>query len=437
MPPSGSAKSSSRRGFRFSREKIAYRAQVLALSMGLTALIIAALMAGLSFAHENWVQPRILRLAFWCAIAGVVFLVLRFLFHSIPQWLAQRRSPVFMRRKALNERRSRRAAPTPAAPVPPVSPRQGGVLLLVLVLLGLVSALVVQSQLLARGRLQREQVQLRAAELQRAAADAARAALQRLADDADLEADHSNETWAVREELTTPLGISTQVRVADESRLFDLNNLRTQVPPGQRRPDDIVLDLMTLCGDFTPSLQVNALTDYIDDDDMGPRESNYYAKQDPPQACPNRLLYGWAEVQQVEGWTRELFAPHVRSRLPGSFDADLNQCLTLLPIPREKPLPININTASREALTGVLGLGQEYLVSTILTLRSLKPIRSLEALALLAEPEYFESVRPYLDVRSRVYRVQARAYADGHTETLHVLASRGADGRIDILQWIF
>lgn len=438
MPKPGRSRTS-RYWARFSREKFAHRAEVLAFVIGLSCFGTAACLAALSLTKDSWLRPAILRLSMWSVAAGAGLLFLRFLFHTIPQRMAQRRSPVFMRRQALNERRSRPAkpAPVPARPLPPPDPRAGSVLLLVLVLLGLVAALVVHSQLLARSRLQREQTHLRSTELRRAAEDGARAALQRLADDPDLQADHSNETWAVSEELVTPLGISTLVRVDDENRLFDLNNLRATISPGQRRPDDILMDLMTLCGDFTPSLRVNALTDFVDADDAGPRESDFYERQDPPQRCPNRVLYGWAEVMNVEGWTRELFARHTRSRLPGSFDANLTDCVTVLPVPRERPLPLNVNTASREALIGVLGVGQEYLVNTIITLRALKPIRNLEPLAVLSEPDYFESVRPYLAVHSSFFRIQARAYAEGRTAILDVLASRTADGHVDILAWQF
>lgn len=435
MPGPAPSRSTSRRGNRFNREKLSHRAQELALVIGLASWVIAGFIALLSLTHEVWLRPRVLRISLWCAAGGAVLLALRFLLHTIPQWLALRRSPVHMRRRALNLRRSRRAAPSDTTLPGPA--QQGGVLLLVLILLGLVSALVVQSQVLARGRLAREQQTLRATELRRAAEDGARAALQRLADDADLGVDHSNETWAVTEDLTTPLGISVRVRVDDESRLFDLNNLATAVDAGLRRPDDIALDLMTLCGDFTPSLRVNTLIDYLDDDEAGTHESRYYERLNPPRQCPNRPLYGWAELLHAEGWSRELFALHTRSRLPGSFDANLGECVTLLPVPREKPVPVNLNTASRETLLGVLGFEQENLVQTILTLRTLKPIRNLEALAILSDPDYFESVRPWLDVQSRVFRVEARAYADGRTEMLHVLAGRGRDGRVDILQWYF
>lgn len=442
MPTVGPTSSKPRPSARSSRSNLGQRLQVLALVIGGLCLLIAAVLAGLSTLHTRDVRQNVLYLAGLQAAVGAGCLLLRFIFHTIPQWRNLHRSPSHQRRRDLATRRSSRASRNVLAPAPAPTPatvrdaRGGGVLVLTLILLGLVAAMVVQSQALARGRLQREQQALRAAELRRAAGDAARAALQRLADDPDLQADHSNETWAVTEELVTPLGISTRTQTDDECRFFDLNNLRVPNQPGRRNADDIAMDILTLCGDFTPAARIASLVDFVDGDDAGLYESDAYARREPPYACPNRVLYGWGELPGAQGWSRDLFAPRRHARLPGSFDAALAECVTLLPLPRERPLPVNVNTASRETLVGVLGFDHEHLVNTIVTLRTLKPIRNFDALALLAEPEYFERVRPFLDVRSRVFRVEVRAYADGHAETLRVLAARGAEGRVDILQWI-
>jgi general secretion pathway protein K len=272
--------------------------------------------------------------------------------------------------------------------------------------------------------------------LRRAADDAARAALQRLADDEDLRVDHTNETCFATEEVATPDGISTRLTVADENRFFDVNNLAARNTPVRRTPQDILADILTLCGNFAPSAYVSALSDWMDDNDEGPVESWFYRRQTPPYAAPNRVLYDWTELLAVEGGRRDLF-----DRRPGAaldaFNADLVDALGVVPAPRERPVALNVNTATREALQGVLGMGQDELLRTILALRALKPIRSLEAIVLAVDPEVAENIRPYLDVRSRYFRVDVRAFANGRAASLRVLAARDAAGRVEILQWVF
>lgn len=422
----------SRSPHRTLRASLRHRLQLLALVLGGLCLLFGLLLLILAFLHDLDVRPRLLRLAGSYGATGAALVVARMLSFTLPHWRSLRRSPSHQRRRAEAQHRHDRAA----AGVTPAR-RDGGVLVLVLLLLGLVSALLVQSQVLARQQLQREQARLRTADLRRAAGEAARAALQRVADDDDLGADHSNETWAVAEEIASPLGITTRTRVDDESRRFDLNNLRVATAAGTRRPDDIAMDLLTLCGDFAPSLKVQSLVDYLDADDQGLHEKDFYGRRDPPYTVPNRWLYGWGELAAVDGWTPALFARKPARTVASGFDANLADCVTLLPLARERPLPVNVNTASRETLIGVLGFERDDLVASVLALRSLKPIRALDTLAVLTDPAYFESVRPWLDVRSRVFRVESRAYADGQSVTLRVLATRGPDGRVDIVQWLF
>lgn len=407
------------------RANVRHRFQLLLLVLGSLALLLAALLAVLTLLHDDMTRNNLMSLALYHAAGGVACLVLRFILHTLPAWTSQRKSPTYQRRREQSLRRQQSER----------SSERGSVLILVLILLGLLSALVLQVQLHARGQLRAEQESLRARDLQRAATDAARAALHRIADDPDLATDHTNEAWAASEEISTPLGISILTRVRDESRRFDLNNLRVKVQNGQRQPDDVLMDLLTLCGDFTPSLKVAALRDFVDADDLGTRESDFYRRQQPPYAAVNRALYGWGEVMHVEGWGREQFVRRPRTGLPGNFDGDLVDCVTLLPLARERPLPVNVNTATRETLTGVLGFEHDDLVNAILTFRTLKPIRSLEPLSVLVDADYFESVRPYLDVRSRVFRVDAQAFADGRRTHVRALAVRDQQGEISVVQW--
>lgn len=409
--------------------KIMRRTNILVQVIGYLALGLGAIIALGALLQDDLspTRPRLLSLAIKYGIGGSALLLLRFLVYTLPHLLTTRRSPTHQRRRAL----SRNQIPGPAR-----DPRGGGVLVLVLVLLALLSVLLVQSHALARHRLRAEESARATADLRRTATAAVFAALQRLADDPDLAVDTTNESWAVREEITTPQGISTLTRVWDENRRFDLNNLALADQGEARATDEILMDMLTLCGDFTPVAKVGAVRDFLDPNATGLHEADLYSKRTPPEVCANRTLHAWGELLAVPGWTREQFERKARFGADRTFDGDLIDCLTLIPTPREKPLPININTASRETLTGVLGLGQDALVATILTLRSLKPIRDLESIALMAEPGVFESVRPYLAVQSQWFGIETLAFADGHTERVRALASRTREGRVDVVQWL-
>ncbi|MBN1268708.1 MAG: general secretion pathway protein GspK [Kiritimatiellae bacterium] len=326
---------------------------------------------------------------------------------------------------------------TDANKVPQHPPREGAVLVLVLVLLGLVAALVLEALVTARTSVRFEEHALRSARLRAALADAAREALQQLADDEVLQADHEGETWAAPVELKTPSGISIWVRVTDENRRFDLNNIHIeQAQPLVRPPADILMDILTQCGDFAPIERVQALADWIDPDDEGFRESPYYAQIDPPYACADTWLASRFELPLVAGFTRGYFDPPERYER-AAFQGSVPDCVTVIPGERRKPIPVNINTAPREVLLGLFGAGQEALIQFITLTRKDQPFLSVEQIALVADPLVMDSARPYLDVRSNSFRIEARAFEEGQAERLWVLARRGDDGAVRVLQWVY
>ena len=319
-----------------------------------------------------------------------------------------------------------------------LSRNSGAVLIMVLVILGLSAALVVQIQLNARVALQRERHALQQQQLQQAAGDAVRHALQALADDEDLLVDHAEEPWALPREEKTPAGIATLVRITDANRFFDLNNLGIpSTNQGVRPAEEILLDLMTQCGDFTPVAKADALKDWLDGDSEGAYEARFYQEKKPPYEPAQRILYAWNELLNVEGFAQSLFKRHEHHAIRENFKSDLVDCVTLIPAPRNQPAPINLNTAGPEALLGVAGLSQDELVKKVLALRSIQPLRSVDLLLAAAKPEIIEAVRPYLAVNSRLFQVEARAYAEGQSLDLHVVAHRDESGNVQVLQWMY
>jgi type II secretory pathway component PulK len=312
------------------------------------------------------------------------------------------------------------------------------VLVLVLVLLGLIAGLVLEAVVTARSTLELETVHLQSVRLQAAAVDAVRHALQQLADDEMLSVDHEKEEWAKPIERKHPSGISTWVRITDENRRFDLNNLHVEAEDLKMKPAaEVVMDILTLCGDFTPIEKVQSLIDWIDPDDDGFRETAYYEQQDPPYDPANTWLKTWSELPHVAGLTRSYFVPRERFESGETFRADVVDCVAVLPGRRSKPVPVNVNTAPREVLLGVLGLEQEELAQYIVLLRKEHPLVSLEPIAMVADPLVIDLAGPYLDVKSNTFRVEARAFEEGRSAQLWALVRRDGKGSVRVLRWVY
>ncbi|MBU1692352.1 MAG: general secretion pathway protein GspK, partial [Verrucomicrobia bacterium] len=315
------------------------------------------------------------------------------------------------------------------------SGRDGMVLVLVLLVLVLVSALVLEAQVSARLALRREQQALLQVRLELAATDAARQALQRLADDPDLAVDYTNEAWAASVEVSDPTGLTTWTWVEDENRFFDLNNLALPPRPARRPAAEILMDLMTLCGDFEPVSKVDALGDWLDDNEEGAWESDYYRELKPPYAAANRWLFSWPELLAVRGFDRSVFVRRPRYAARAAFQADLVDQVTVIPAQRDAPVTVNLNTAGVDVLRGVLGINQDQLVSLILVGRARAPWRSVDPVLAMAEPAVRQAVSPYLSVHSRFFRIEVRADAEDQSARLRVLAFRHPDGRVMVVQW--
>ena len=320
----------------------------------------------------------------------------------------------------------------------PAGEKDGAALVLVLILLALIAGLVTETQIAARISLRHQQTRLLQARLQNAAADAAWHALRKLADDEDLAVDHTNEAWSATEEVTDPAGIATRVKVTDRDGRFDLNNLAIQPPPSGARPaGDIAMDIMTLCGDFAPADRIAPLADWVDSNDEGFAEKSRYMQQEPPYGAANRPLYALSEILWVQGFDRAYFDRHERHSPVEMFNADVVDCLDALPGLQASATPINVNTANKEVLLGVLGMAQESMVQLIRTQRSESPIRSVDRLYGQIGQTVPEPLRPYLGTRSRFFAVDAQAHAEGRTERLRVLAQRDSSGNVEVLQWVF
>lgn len=407
-----------------SRRAVLARIEQVMLVLAVLCLVIAGLIAGLAQLLNYEARPAQFRLSIAYLVAAAGLFILRGITRLV--------------RKRVERRRSRRppAARGSVRPVRSPSRQSGAALIFVLVILGLLAVLLAQIRLRAESARRRAASALLHEQLRHAATSAAREMLQLLADDPDTEADHTNEPWASPHEFTSPTGVSTWTRVVDAQRAFDLNNVAVDSPDAPRSCRDILMDLMTLCGDFTPVGRVEALRDWVDEDEEGMRESDYYAEKDPPYVAPNRPLYLLSEALWTDGFRRDYFSRAETPYPRRAFEGHLLDAVTVLPVPRTRPIPVNLNSASREVLQAVLGLEHEETVIDILTRRHRGPITSLADPGSMLNPQLVASVAPYVTVKSNFFEVEARAFAEGAGINLRALVQRTADGDVRILRWI-
>ena len=113
----------------------------------------------------------------------------------------------------------------------------------------------------------------------------------------------------------------------------------------------------------------------------------------------------------MHGFSRDLFRPRESNNVFAHAATALLDNFTVMPTPRERPLRVNVNTASREVLLAVLGIDQGYAAQ--------------------------EVIERYLDVRSLFFRIEAEAVADGQSTSIRAIAQRGENSAMNIVQWLF
>jgi type II secretory pathway component PulK len=308
-------------------------------------------------------------------------------------------------------------------------------LILTLAAIVLAGGLALFLQARAEAMSRTEQAELTKERLRIAVAEAAREAMWTLASDEDLQVDHLGEDWASPRENTLPDGVSTLAMVEDAGRFFNWNNLSAS-NRATRSPSDILSDLMTFCGDFTPAVRVEALEDFVDADEKGTYEADFYRKEDRPFQPPNRALWAPAELRHVHEFSPELFRDRPQAGPDDLFGGNLAAATVVVPAPLETPIPVNVNTASRDVLMGLTGLQQDAAVRTVLAMRQVKPFESL-AMMFMANPELAAALEGSVGTASTYFRVRARASLAGlHGSVMAWVERDPKTGDIRILQWL-
>jgi type II secretory pathway component PulK len=413
--------------------KYRQRISTLFVVIGLLCLVIGAVIDLSALTHYEFEQGRFFRLGMYFLGSGVFFLMIRFLFITLPDSIRERQSGVVTRRKAL-AKAYHRPKPTPGVIT---TSNEGSILILVLVLLGIISAISFQVIVSARSALAETSATMNMGLLRLAAIDTARSAMQALANDDDLSIDHLGEPWTDTQEYQDPSGVTRMIRITDIERTFDINNIGVSMTSSPLPPFEVLANILIFCGEFTPGEKLASLRDWIDPDTSGSRESPYYLEKNPPYRSGGRILYGWDELFLIEGWNAAMFERKPFRRADSLFESELADSVSIVPHPRDRIIPLNINTASPAVLQGIFGIGRDMVIERIITRREEEPYRSTEFLVDFLGREDYQNVLPYLDVRSHFFHIQATAFREGKTARIHVLARRSDDGRVDAIQATF
>lgn len=313
---------------------------------------------------------------------------------------------------------------------------QGSMLILVLVIIVFLAALVFRSQSLASARLSGSATDLDLVRLRTVMTDGILQGMNRLKVDQTLTLDDPSESWNEPFNIEDPSGASTRVRIRELSGRFDLNNVYVEVPDITIKPiKEFMLNLFTECGDFSPSERIEALTDWVDNDDNGFYEVAHYQEREPYYAPANFWLNSWSELLHVEGFDREYLRRHTLS--PNSaFKANFQDVFVIIPGARMRPTPVNINFAPRAVLLGLLGQEELSTVESIIAYRKERPILDLDLFLLRLEDDKANTLRQYFTTASTHFRIDAGGYYNGISARTSALVKRGANGKVRVLKWV-
>ncbi len=294
----------------------------------------------------------------------------------------------------------------------------------------------VQSRALERARV--AAAMLETETLRAAAAEAAREVMATLAADGDLQCDHAGEDWSRPLERTREDGIQIAARVEDAGRWVDWNNAGAAGTQGKKAAE-VLENLLICCGHFEKGDWAAALKDYVDEDGEGRWENEFYGRKETPHGAANRLLWAPEELWDVEGiqseWWRGRGAADRRAA--GVFGGEIRESTAVVPPEAGADAAVsavNANTAGRSVLLAVAGVENEELVDRALAMRRTRPFESTAPLA-LAGADAAAALSGVLDVKSRHFRVRARAERNGQTREVMAWVARDERGDLTITMW--
>ena len=226
------------------------------------------------------------------------------------------------------------------------------------------------------------------------------------------------------------------IEIEDLNRYFDLNNLSIGDRPAIRAPAAILSDILMLCDVPNPRNRADALRDWIDTDEDGAWESVFYNTLSAPYGAANRLLYNWNELLYVDGFHREDFREENLERGGLPERGRLINAVTIIPVVRNLPIKVNLNTADRTVLEGVLGRDQRAALEQILARREHRPIRPEDLRQITLDPDLAQRLSAYVAVRSEYFQIRARTTKGDRSRFAQALVHRDSAGNVEIVDWI-
>jgi len=363
-------------------------------------------------------------------VAGLLLLGVAALFRPPPYAVRKMREHRRREKMDLKQARSRKRTDRQA------EEQSGTVLILVLVVVALTAALILEAQVGASSHHRYAQAVMDHTRLRLAAADAVFHGIELLREDEDSEIDHLDEPWAFPTRESDPSGIELLIEIEDLNRYYDLNNVSLEARPSIRAPAAILAEILELCEVPNPRNRADALRDWIDTDGDGTWESEFYNSLAVPYAPADRLLYSWTELLYVDGFHREDFLADAPDSPGQSEPRKLIDALTIIPVSRNLPIRVNVNTANRTVLEGVLGRDQRAALEQILARREHRPILQEDVRQITLDPDLAQRLGAYVAVRSEYYRIRARAAQGDRSRIAEALVHRDTTGNIGILDWI-
>lgn len=292
--------------------------------------------------------------------------------------------------------------------------QSGAVLIIAMVWLCLLTGLILKSQEWASMQMRCQRQAAGMAQLYSALTDSAWLALQRLADDEELRFDYPAKAWAQDIQLEYPSGIKVHLEVTDEDRYFDVNNLCQEDHSFRFRPSDAILeDLLKVAGDEKARVHAHALQRRAE--------------------STNQWLNTWPDFAELTGLAADNFSVWL-NEVPVKSP---QKCLTMLPGGRREPLRVNVNTADKETLVGIVGEAHRGWVEMICREREKRPLFSLWELLPSGNFLLQKELSKYLDVRSHYFQIRATASAESSSKSLWVLSQRDDKGQVTVLRWVY
>jgi len=281
------------------------------------------------------------------------------------------------------------------------SARQGSALVLVLTVLvscvGLVAG--VQSRLVSRARLlsqEAAEVELRGALL--------------LGLQEGMRQWSEDETWILPRnetdpqpfwDLRTDSGAAVTIRLRDAQDRLNLNHLNLPVTPEfPRSAMDMLQDLL-------------AMTDPESDPESFVRFGRAVEELEP-------WFSGVGQIDRLEPATREWRA--------------VRTYLVALPHPRERWLPVNVNTAPPELLEAILGVRFRGWIDTLVRARETGPIMDLAHYLMFLPELVRQPVSRVLDVRSEIAEVTVTAEGWNTRRGLTAWVRRSHGGDVEVIR---